>query len=383
MIPYGRQNIDEADIAAVVATLRSDFLTQGPAVEQFESAVAMRCNARFAVAVNSATSALWLAYRALGLGPGDRLWTSPNTFVATANAALHLGAEVDFVDIDPDTYNLCPKRLAEKLAVAEAAGRLPKIVTPVHFAGQPCDLPAIAELAVRYGFRVVEDASHAIGASYQGEPVGSCRWSDLTVFSFHPVKIMTTGEGGMVLGRDPALATRLVELRSHGVTRDPQRMQRECEGGWYYEQIDLGWNFRLTDIQAALGTSQLNRLDAFLAQRQELADRYDRELAGLPLMRPGRDPAADSAWHLYVVRLAGDGTIRRQVFNALRQQGIGVNVHYIPVHIQPYYQAMGFTVGAYPEAERYYQQAISLPLFAGLTLEQQNQVIERLQEALS
>jgi UDP-4-amino-4,6-dideoxy-N-acetyl-beta-L-altrosamine transaminase len=383
VIPYGRQDIDEADIAAIVAVLRSDFLTQGPAVDRFESAVAMRCGAPFAVAVNSATSALLLAYRALGLGPGDRLWTSPNTFVATANAALHLGAEVDFVDIDPDTYNLCPKRLAEKLAVAESIGRLPKIVVPVHFAGQPCDLPAIAKLAVRYGFRVVEDASHAIGANYQGEPVGSCRWSDLAVFSFHPVKIITTGEGGMVLGRDPALATRLVELRSHGITRDPGRMQRECEGGWYYEQIDLGWNFRLTDIQAALGVSQLNRLDGFLARRRELADYYDRVLNGLPLTRPGRDPDAGSAWHLYVVRIQGDGSIRRQIFNALRQQGIGVNVHYIPVHTQPYYQAMGFAAGDYPEAERYYQQAISLPLFAGLTWEQQNQVIERLQGALS
>ncbi len=383
MIPYGRQDIDEADIAAVVAVLHSDFLTQGPAVERFESVVAQRCGTPFAVAVNSATSALLLAYQALGLGPGDRLWTSPNTFVATANAALHLGAEVDFVDIDPETYNLCPKKLAEKLAVAKSVGRLPKIVVPVHFAGQPCDLPAIAKLAVRYGFRVVEDASHAIGASYQGEPVGSCRWSDLTVFSFHPVKIITTGEGGMVLGRDPALATRLTELRSHGITRDPGRMQRECEGGWYYEQIDLGWNFRLTDIQAALGVSQLNRLDGFLARRRELADRYDRELAGLPLTRPGRDPDANSAWHLYVVRIQGDGLMRRQVFNALRQQGIGVNVHYIPVHTQPYYQTMGFAAGDYPEAERYYQQAISLPLFAGLTWEQQNQVIERLQGTLS
>ncbi|MFO7640660.1 MAG: UDP-4-amino-4,6-dideoxy-N-acetyl-beta-L-altrosamine transaminase [Candidatus Competibacteraceae bacterium] len=419
MIPYGRQHITEADLAAVVEVLRSDFLTQGPMVPRFERAVADYCGATHAVAVNSATSALHLACLALGLGPGDWLWTSPNTFVASANCGLYCGAKVDFVDIDPRTYNLCPHKLAEKLDQAERAGRLPKVVVPVHFAGQPCDLAAIHALSQRYGFQILEDASHAIGASYavdhdpgRSEPcsrtaarrpqpehangaqfpgearspikTGSCRHSHITVFSFHPVKIITTGEGGMALTNDPELAGRMARLRSHGITREPALMTHEPDGPWYYQQIELGFNYRMTDIQAALGYSQLQRLEEFVARRHELAARYDAWLAGLPVIAPWRDPDARSAFHLYVIRLneARAGRTRRAVFETLRQRGIGVNVHYLPVHTQPYYQAMGFAEGDYPEAERYYREAISLPLYPGLAEAEQDVVVERLRAIL-
>lgn len=385
MIPYGRQDISEEDVAAVAAVLRSDWLTQGPAVPRFEQAVARRCGAAHAVAVNSATSALHLACLALGLGPGDSLWTSPITFVASANCARYCGAEVDFVDIDPASCNMSVTALAEKLARAATSGRLPKIVVPVHLAGQPCDMAAIHVLGRRYGFRIIEDASHAIGARYRGEPVGNCRYSDITVFSFHPVKIVTTGEGGMALTNDAALAETMALLRSHGITRDPARMDHPPDGPWYYQQIALGFNYRMTDIQAALGLSQFQRLDAYVARRQELAQRYTRRLAGLPLTLPSEAEDSRSAWHLYVIRLQREQIHKthREVFAALQTAGIGVNLHYIPVHTQPYYQRLGFRSGDFPAAERYYAEAISLPMYAALTDAQQDEVIAAVWEVLS
>ena len=378
MIPYGRQSISEDDIAAVEAVLRSDFLTQGPAVPAFEQAVAGYCGVPHAVAVCNATAALHLACAALGLGPGDRVWTSPNTFVASANCARYCGADVDFVDIDPRTYNLSVTALEAKLAQAEKAGALPKIVIPVHFAGQSCEMKQIWALSKRYGFAVIEDASHAIGADYDGAKVGNGRYSHATVFSFHPVKIITTGEGGMVLTRDSALHEKLSRLRSHGITRDPSRMQGEPEGPWYYQQIELGWNFRLTDIQAALGASQMQRLDAFVDKRRARVRRYNEQLKNLAAVLPAQSPAGDPSWHLYVVQVEN----RRKVFDALRTAGIGVNVHYIPVHLQPYYRALGFKPGDFPEAERYYSRAISLPLYADLSDSQQDTVVAALARAL-
>lgn len=381
MIPYGRQDITEDDIAAVNAVLRSDFLTQGPAVPRFEAAVAALCRAPHAVAVNSATSGLHTACLALGLGPGDLLWTSPITFVASANCALYCGASVDFVDIDPATWNLCPRALEAKLIAAERAGRLPKVVVPVHLAGQAPDMAAIHALALRFGFRVIEDASHAIGADYRGDPVGDCRYSDITVFSFHPVKIITSGEGGMALTRDAELARKMELARSHGITRDPALMSHAPDGPWYYQQVDLGYNYRMTDIQAALGLSQLGRIGAYVARRRALAARYDRLLDGLPLTRPYQHGEGTSAWHLYIVKL-DPGIDRRAVFEAMRAAGIGVNVHYIPVHTQPYYAAMGFVPGDFPEAMAYYAGAISLPLFPGLTEAQQDQVVAAFRKAI-
>lgn len=384
MIPYGRQDITEADIDAVVEVLRSDFLTQGPAVPRFERSVAAHVGARHAVAVNSATSALHLACLALGLGPGDRLWTTPITFVASANCGLYCGAQVDFVDIDPRTYNLCPRALEHKLEQAEKNGRLPKIVVAVHLCGQPCDMAAIHGLAQRYGFRVVEDASHAIGGKYRGEFVGNCRYSDITVFSFHPVKIITTAEGGMALTNDSGLAERMALLRSHGITRDSARMTREADGPWYYQQIDLGFNYRMTELQAALGTSQLTRLDDYVAHRHALAHRYDSLLEALPVVTPWRHADGYSGLHLYVIRLQLEkiGRTHREVFEILREEGIGVNLHYIPVHTQPYYRRMGFQIGDFPEAERYYAEAISLPMFQTMTETQQDEVVAALTEAV-
>lgn len=384
MIPYGRQDINQADIDAVVEVLRSNFLTQGPVVPRFEQAVAEYCGVAHAVAVNSATSALHMACMALNLGSGDWLWTSPNSFVASANCGLYCGANVDFVDIDPETYNLCPQRLAEKLAQAEQAGRLPKIVVPVHFAGQPCDMAAIHALGQRYGFYIIEDASHAIGGRYQNEPIGNSRYSDITVFSFHPVKIITTAEGGMALTNQADLAEKMAQYRSHGITRDPKLMTHAPDGGWYYQQIALGYNYRMTELQAALGLSQLQRLDAFIAQRQARAVRYNALLADLPVTMPQQSAEGDSAWHLYVIRLKLNqiATSRAAVFDALRAAGIGVNVHYIPIHTQPFYAAMGFVAGDYPEAERYYAEAISLPMFATLTDAEQDEVFDALKAAL-
>lgn len=373
MIPYGRQSIDQADIDAVVEVLQSDWLTQGPSIERFEAAMAARHEAQHAVAVCNATAALHIACLAVDLGPGDWLWTTPNTFVASANCARYCGAHVDFVDIDPHTWNLCADALEAKLIAAEQAGRLPKVVVPVAFSGQSCDMARIKLLAQRYGFIVIEDASHAVGASYLGRPVGCGDYADMTIFSFHPVKIITTGEGGMVLTNRAELADRLRSLRSHGITRNPAQMSEPSHGPWYYQQTELGYNYRITDIQAALGLSQLHKLDAFVARRRELAARYDQLLADLPLQLPTRQAGAESAWHLYVVRLKLDqiGKTHREVFEGLRAAGIGVNLHYIPVHTQPYYRALGFKDGDFPQAEAYYGEAVSLPMFAGLGDEQQ------------
>jgi UDP-4-amino-4,6-dideoxy-N-acetyl-beta-L-altrosamine transaminase len=383
MIPYGRQEITSADIEAVVQVLQSDFLTQGPAVPAFEAAVAKQVQARYALAMSSATAALHVACLALDLGAGDWLWTSPITFVASSNCALYCGAQVDFVDIDPLTYNMCPKALERKLIDAKQHGRLPKVVVPVHLCGQPCDLASIHELAQKYGFKIIEDASHAVGGRYQGSPIGSGRFSDITIFSFHPVKIITTGEGGMALTNDGALAEKMALLRSHGITREPTQMMREPDGGWYYEQIALGYNYRMTDIQAALGLTQLCRVDAYVARRHVLAERYDRLLAALPLLTPWQHPDSYSGRHLYVVRLKlGGGKTHRQIFAELREAGVGVNLHYIPVYRQPYYENLGFISGLCPEAEKYYQEAITLPLFPAMSEDQQDQVVAILTRVL-
>ena len=380
MIPYGRQSLDQADIDAVVAVLQSDWLTQGPTIERFEQAMADRCQADFAVAVCNATAALHIACLAAGLGPGDRLWTTPNTFLASANCGRYCGAEVDFVDIDPLTWNLDADALKARLEAAVDNGTLPKVLVAVAFSGQSCDMRLIAELAERYAFTVIEDASHAVGASYAGRPVGCGDFAAMTVFSFHPVKIITSAEGGMVLTNRPELAERLQRLRSHGMTRDPQHMTEASHGPWYYQQVELGFNYRITDLQAALGLSQLNKLDGFIERRRKLAARYDRLLASLPLTLPSPQPEAESAWHLYVVRLQLDRIklSHRQVFEGLRAAGVGVNLHYIPVHLQPYYRDLGFAEGDFPQAERYYAEAISLPLFPLLSDEQQDFVVEQL-----
>jgi UDP-4-amino-4,6-dideoxy-N-acetyl-beta-L-altrosamine transaminase len=385
MIPYGKQDISQEDIDAVLEVLQSDFLTQGPKVPELEVKVASHVGARHALAVNSATSALHIACLALGLGDGDWLWTTPITFVASANCGLYCGAKVDFVDIDPQTYNLCPKKLAEKLEQAKQESRLPKVLVAVHLCGQPCDMVAIHKLSQQYGFHIIEDASHAIGGKYQGEFIGNGRYSDITVFSFHPVKIVTTAEGGMALTNSEELASRMNLLRSHGVTRDKTLMTHEPDGPWYYQQVELGFNYRMTELQAALGVSQMDRLNAFVARRHELAKRYDQLLADLPVTTPWQHPDSYSGLHLYVIRLQLDGINKshRQVFEALREQGIGVNLHYIPVHTQPYYQAMGIAAEDFPEAMAYYQEAISLPMFQGLTDEQQDEVVTSLKVALA
>jgi UDP-4-amino-4,6-dideoxy-N-acetyl-beta-L-altrosamine transaminase len=385
MIPYGRQEITQADVDAVVQVLQSDFLTQGPMVPRFEQSVSQHVGAKFAVAVNSATSALHIACLALDLGPGDWLWTSPNTFVASANCGLYCGASVDFVDIDPRTYNMSVECLEEKLRQADKHGKLPRIVIPVHFAGQSCDMKSIRRLADQYGFKIIEDASHAIGGKYDGEYIGNGRYSDVTIFSFHPVKIITTGEGGMALTNNAELANRMALLRSHGITRDVNQMTYESDGPWYYQQIDLGFNYRMTEMQAALGLSQMQRLDEYVARRHALAHRYNTLLAGLPVVTPWQLPETYSGLHLYAIRLQLNNINRthKQVFESLREHGIGVNLHYIPVHTQPYYQRMGFKSGDFPESERYYSEAISLPMYSGLTEEQQEQVISALKKALS
>lgn len=385
MIPYGRQTISEADIQAVVEVLRSDFLTQGPTIPAFENAVANYCGTQYAFAVNSATSALHIACLALGVGKGDSVWTSPITFVASANCALYCGADVDFVDIDPHTYNLSVEKLTEKLAWAEQIGKLPKVVIPVHLCGQPCDMAGIYALSQRYGFKIIEDASHAIGGKYQNQTIGNCLYSDITVFSFHPVKIITTGEGGMALTNDAALAERLDRLRSHGITRDPAQMTHTPDGPWYYQQLELGFNYRMTDLQAALGLSQMQRLDEFVSKRHALSQRYDALLADQPIITPWQHPDSYSGLHLYVIRLQLDkiSKTHREVFEALRVAGIGVNLHYIPVYRQPYYEQLGFKEGYCLEAEQYYAEAISLPMYSGLTEAQQDYVVAELQEALT
>jgi UDP-4-amino-4,6-dideoxy-N-acetyl-beta-L-altrosamine transaminase len=380
VIPYGRQLISEEDIQAVVDVLRSDFLTQGPVVPAFERAVAEYCRVRHATAVNSATSALHVACLALGVGAGDRVWTSAITFVASANCARYCGAEVDFVDVDPRTYNMSVACLAEKLTRAKAENRLPKVVIPVHLCGQSCDMQAIRALSQEYGFRVIEDASHAIGGRYRNVPIGSCRYSDITVFSFHPVKIITTAEGGMAVTNDPVLAGRMALLRSHGITRDAAQMTRAPDGPWYYEQIELGFNYRMPDMQAALGLSQLGRMDEFVARRHALAKRYDAMLESVPVITPWQHADGYSGFHLYVIRLRIDALKagHREIFERLRASGLGVNLHYIPVYRQPYYARLGFDTADFPEAERYYSDAISIPMYAGLTDDQQLEVVRRL-----
>jgi UDP-4-amino-4,6-dideoxy-N-acetyl-beta-L-altrosamine transaminase len=383
VIPYGRQDVTADDIAAVVEVLGGDWLTQGPAIDRFESALAAYCGAAHGVAFCNATAALHIACLALGVGPGDTLWTSPNTFLASANCALYCGAAVDFVDIDTRSYNLCPQALETKLRQAKIDGKLPKVVVPVHFAGQSCDMAAIRRLADEYGFAIIEDASHAVGARYLGAPVGNCRYSDITIFSFHPVKIITTGEGGMAMTGNAALAGKLRLLRSHGMTRDAALMSGASEGPWYYQQVDLGYNYRITDLQAALGNSQLARLDAFVERRHQLAARYDVLLRELPVVLPWQHPDTHSSYHLYPIQVeARSGKTRRQVFEALREAGIGVNVHYIPVHTQPYYAQFGFGAGQFPAAEHYYAGAISLPMFSSLTDADQDVVVQALKNAL-
>ena len=384
MIPYGRQDISQQDIDAVLEVLQSDFLTQGPKVPAFEQTVAQHIGAKHALAVNSATSALHIACLALGLGQGDWLWTTPITFVASANCGLYCGAQIDFVDIDPATYNLCPKALEAKLIEADHSGKLPKVLVAVHLCGQPCDMQAIHVLAEKYNFKVIEDASHAIGGKYQNEFIGNCRYSDITVFSFHPVKIITTAEGGMALTNDNSLAEKMNLYRSHGITRDTGLMTHQPDGPWYYQQVELGYNYRMTELQAALGISQMQRLDKFVAQRHVLAQRYNELLSDLPLTLPWQHPDSYSGLHLYVIRLHLDqiNKTHLQVFEELREAGIGVNLHYIPVHMQPYYQKMGFNKGDFPQAELYYAEAISLPMFSTLTKNQQDEVAQVLKKVL-
>jgi len=384
MIPYGRQEITQSDIDAVTVVLHSDYLTQGPVVPKFENEVASFVGAQHVVATNSATSALHIACLALGLGENDWLWTSPITFVASANCALYCGAQVDFVDIDLRTYNMSAERLAEKLERAEQEGKLPKIVVPVHLCGQSCDMEAIFKLSQRYGFKIIEDASHAIGGKYKARYIGGCHYSDITIFSFHPVKIITTGEGGMALTNNNELANKMELLRSHGITRDQAQMTQESDGPWYYQQIDLGFNYRMTDIQAALGASQINRLDSYIASRHALAERYNEKLSDLPVVLPWQNPECHSAYHLYIIRLHTNKQqmSHKHIFEGLRKRDIGVNLHYIPVHTQPYYKKMGFNAGDFPEAMAYYNEAITLPLFPTLTTDQQDQVISAVRETV-
>lgn len=381
-IPYGRQAISDDDIVAVVAVLQSDWLTQGPAIERFEAALTHATGAAHAIAMSNATAALHIACLALGAGPGDRIWTSPNSFVASANCALYCGASVDFVDIDPETLNISVVALADKLDRASRNGALPRIVIPVHFAGEPCDMAEIGALAKQYGFHVIEDASHAVGAQYGDRMIGGCQHSDVTVFSFHPVKIVTTGEGGAAMTNDPALARAIARLRSHGITRDPAEMEGTSDGAWYYQQTGLGLNYRMTDMQAALGASQMTRLSDFVERRHRIADAYDRLLSGLPLRRPQRADGRRSALHLYPVQL-DEAERRREIFDAMRDAGIGVNVHYIPIHTQPHYRQLGFRPGDFPVAEDYYARALSLPMFPTLSDADQRYVATTLAELLA
>ena len=373
-IPYARQSISDQDIAAVSEVLRSDFLTQGPAIPAFETALATYCGAKHAVAVNSATSALHIACLALGVSPGDIVWTSPISFVASANCAVYCGAKVDFVDVDPDTFNISVTALTAKLEQAKKSGLLPRVVIPVHLAGQSSDMAAIHALAQDYGFKIIEDASHAVGGRYNGSPVGSCLYSDITVLSFHPVKIITSGEGGMALTNSASLSAAMERLRSHGITRDKNLFQHAPDGPWYYEQIDLGFNYRITDIAAALGLSQFQRLDSFVARRNEIAHDYDSLFSGSIFTTPAIHDDVVSAFHLYVIRMPFTGDQKQRFFELAHKNGVGLNVHYIPIYRQPYYLQMGFDSSDFPVAEKYYSEAVSIPMYADLTLEQQQRV---------
>lgn len=383
-IPYATQDIDKNDIQSVIETLKSDWLTQGPAIDRFEKAVAEYCGARYAVAVTNATAALHIACLSLELNDNDLLWTTPNSFVASANCGRYCGADVDFVDIDRRTYNMSVEALEKKLIEAKKIGRLPKVVIPVHFSGQSCEMKGIKQLAHTYGFSIIEDASHAIGGSYLGYKVGSCQFSDATVFSFHPVKIITTGEGGMVVTNRQDLYERLVLLRSHGITRNPELMVGDSHGPWYYQQVDLGFNYRMTDVQAALGFSQLKRINEFIERRHALVNKYNEAFQAMPLTVPWQHLDSYSAFHLYVIRVHLEKISRskREIFEELRSKGIGVNLHYIPIHTQPYYEKLGFKMGDFPEAEKYYAEAISLPMYFGLSYEQQDYVIETVKEVI-
>lgn len=384
MIPYGRQDIQQEDIDAVISVLQSDFLTQGPQVPLFEKTVADKVGAKHSIAVNSATSALHIACLALGLKKGEWLWTTPITFVASANCALYCGANVDFVDIDPLTYNLNPDALEQKLIQAEKKGKLPKIIVPVHMCGQSCDMQAIYKLSQRYGFKIIEDASHAIGGKYQNEYIGNCRYSDISIFSFHPVKIITTAEGGMAMTNDYDLAQKMDLLRSHGITRNKDLMTKPTEGSWYYQQITLGFNYRMTELQAALGISQIQRLDEYVSKRHDIANLYNKKLKDLPITLPWQHPNSYSTYHLYIIRLQLDKIKynHKDVFEALRARGISVNLHYIPIYSQPYYQMLGFKADYCFEAEQYYKEAISIPLYPTMTYDQQNKVIKVLEQVL-
>ena len=385
-IPYGRQNITDKDIDAVVNVLKSDYLTQGPKVPEFEDAIKEHCNVKYALAMNSATSALHAACLALDVGKDDIVWTTPITFVASANCALYCGATVDFVDIDPKTYNLSTQALKQKLEAAKEKGQLPKVVIPVHLCGQPCDMKGIFRLSKEYGFSIIEDASHAIGGKYEDEPIGNCQYSDITIFSFHPVKIITTAEGGVATTNNKDLAQKMDLLRSHGITRDTELMTNEPDGPWYYQQIDLGFNYRMTEMQAALGVSQIERLKSITDRRHEIAKRYNEKLANLSVTVPFQIEESYSGLHLYVIRLKLDDikATHLEVFNALRAANIGVNLHYIPVHLQPYYQKLfGFKIGDFPQAEQYYREAISLPLYPDLNVEQQDYIVQTLGSILN
>ncbi len=383
-IPYGKQSINQSDIDAVVSVLKSDYLTQGPVVPDFENAIKTYCTANYAVAVNSATAALHIACLALGVTKGDLVWTSSITFVASSNCALYCGADIDFVDIDAETYNISIDVLTNKLEMARINGRLPKVVIPVHLCGNPCDMEAIYRLGREYGFRIIEDASHAIGAKYKGEPVGNCKYSDITVFSFHPVKIITTAEGGLATTNDVTLAERMELLRSHGITRDPKRMSKESDGPYYYEQVELGYNYRMTELQAALGLSQIERLNEFVARRHEIAKVYDLLFQNINVIVPCQAPENYSSLHLYVIRIKPlTKSYHRTVFDKLRKNGILVNLHYIPVYRQPYYQTMGYSNDDFPEAEKYYSEAISIPMYFGLTNEEIERVVNEIRIALT
>jgi len=384
MIPYGKQNINQQDIDTVMQVLQSDYLTQGPQVPLFEQAVQKITQSQYAVAVNSATSALHIACLALEIGKGDIVWTSPISFVASANCALLCGGSINFVDIDAETYNLCPIALEKKLQQAKQQNKLPKIVIPVHLAGQACDMQKIHQLSLEYGFHIIEDAAHAIGGKYQDQPIGNCLYSDITVFSFHPVKLMTTAEGGIATTNNVKLAKKMQLLRNQGITRDESLMTEKIHGDWYYQQLELGFNYRMSDLHAALGISQLKRLDGFCRQRKALADNYDKQLAQLPLILPKQLKSTTSPWHLYIITLKLDkiNNTHQHVFHLLREAGIGVNLHYIPIHLHPYYQCLGFKKGDYPTAEQYYSKAISIPLYTQLSSIQQATIISELKKAL-